>query len=822
MARQARRKPPAGKTVAFVGKFGYHDMFLRNYRAYVTAEGGSVVDIDAAPDYLVVGQGRGGKPPGVVAQLQKKHPAASVLDEADFCRLLLPTADELAAVLRAGRREYQYWDQIEYITRKASAVIDLGGCDLRGANLCGAKLQAVNLDKADLRKASGQYVQLGDLHNTRCDEADLSHAYFANAEGCSFRKALLHTGWLDYSKSHTFHNCDFTGANLTQCRGGNCSFTGCTFTEADLSDGELQRSDFTGVSLARANLTRGHCEQARFDRANLEGAILFRTDLRKASLAGANIRQADLRDAVLAEADLTGALVDGADFTGAVLTGAKIDGVDFSAAKGYQAPAGRAPGPKMRELAQVATVATKLFFTSVKVELGKGEHATLCVNNRIMKKRPNQLGANSQYRRDDNETVDLIPAPTFEQGMLNLAQRWPQGRLRLDTVEAGGSRSPRGQQLLALATAAWAEAFGLEATSPEELQQKKEAQQAELEQLRQTMLKELRGGAAGVKKWNARSKHEREQIGPLRDLDLRGAKLAGVELGNCDLQGSRLDGANLKKASLWSCQLQSASFVGADLSGARLAFIKAEGASFENARLCGCEIYIATLKGAVFRGADLSGSDLSRSWLEGADFTGARLDGADLGHAEYDRDTRFPQRFVPPPSMKWVGPPPGAPVSATPGSMDFSAFFEQLGYKVEAGRLAKALAMLKAERFQLFADVKDDALVGVVKSQSNPSLVYSCRLAADGTFGCCTQNLKACGGLRGSLCKHLLVLIVGLTRAGRLDPATADTWVNASKTQKPAINSDAMSETFLRYKGAEAGEVDWRPTETIPEDYYSL
>jgi hypothetical protein len=31
-----------------------------------------------------------------------------------------------------------------------------------------------------------------------------------------------------------------------------------------------------------------------------------------------------------------------------------------------------------------------------------------------------------------------------------------------------------------------------------------------------------------------------------------------------------------------------------------------------------------------------------------------------------------------------------------------------------------------------------------------------------------------------------------------------------------------MSATFLRYKGAEAGEVDWRPTETIPEDYYTL
>jgi hypothetical protein len=31
-----------------------------------------------------------------------------------------------------------------------------------------------------------------------------------------------------------------------------------------------------------------------------------------------------------------------------------------------------------------------------------------------------------------------------------------------------------------------------------------------------------------------------------------------------------------------------------------------------------------------------------------------------------------------------------------------------------------------------------------------------------------------------------------------------------------------MGEIFIRRKGAEAGEVDWRPTETVPEDYYAL
>ena len=31
-----------------------------------------------------------------------------------------------------------------------------------------------------------------------------------------------------------------------------------------------------------------------------------------------------------------------------------------------------------------------------------------------------------------------------------------------------------------------------------------------------------------------------------------------------------------------------------------------------------------------------------------------------------------------------------------------------------------------------------------------------------------------------------------------------------------------MAATFLKYKGAEAGEIDWRPTESVPEDFYAV
>ena len=134
----------------------------------------------------------------------------------------------------------------------------------------------------------------------------------------------------------------------------------------------------------------------------------------------------------------------------------------------------------------------------------------------------------------------------------------------------------------------------------------------------------------------------------------------------------------------------------------------------------------------------------------------------------------------------------------------------------------KVRAMLRADRFQLFSEVDDNHVTGVVKSQTDHSLFYACKLEKSGRYMCCTQNLNVCGGLRGKPCKHLLVLLVGLAQGQQLNPDVAVRWAKATQGKKATLDKDAMSATFIRYKGAEAGEVDWRPTETIPEDYYAF
>ena len=161
------------------------------------------------------------------------------------------------------------------------------------------------------------------------------------------------------------------------------------------------------------------------------------------------------------------------------------------------------------------------------------------------------------------------------------------------------------------------------------------------------------------------------------------------------------------------------------------------------------------------------------------------------------------------------------PKKKTDTGMDFAGFITQMYGTVDQGKLGRALAMLKAESFKLFVHLTDEQLVGVVRSQTGSGTVYASWLTPEGRYGCSQPDLTDCMGLQGSPCKHLLVLLVGLARTGQMDMVRAFNWIRAAAGKRPGHNQDLAAETFLQYKGAQAGEIDWRPTETIPEDFYA-
>ncbi len=67
-----------------------------------------------------------------------------------------------------------------------------------------------------------------------------------------------------------------------------------------------------------------------------------------------------------------------------------------------------------------------------------------------------------------------------------------------------------------------------------------------------------------------------------------------------------------------------------------------------------------------------------------------------------------------------------------------------------------------------------------------------------------------------------MVLLIGMAQHGDLSPAKAIAWIKAAYKRKPSTDADLSAQALLRYRGVQAGEVDWRLTETVPEDYYTL
>ena len=160
--------------------------------------------------------------------------------------------------------------------------------------------------------------------------------------------------------------------------------------------------------------------------------------------------------------------------------------------------------------------------------------------------------------------------------------------------------------------------------------------------------------------------------------------------------------------------------------------------------------------------------------------------------------------------------------SAAGGGLDFPSFVNQLSGFMDQKRMGRALDMLRSDRFKLFSNHDAEHLVGVVRSQTGAGSVYASWLKPDGTYGCAEPSLSACMGLQGAVCKHLLVLVIGLVRTGQISPDQALQWLSTASRKGPKVDTKLCAQTFVQYKGVEAGTVDWRPTETIPEDFYAM
>jgi hypothetical protein len=336
----------------------------------------------------------------------------------------------------------------------------------------------------------------------------------------------------------------------------------------------------------------------------------------------------------------------------------------------------------------------------------------------------------------------------------------------------------------------------------------------------------LRSGPPGVMKWN-------RLTGPQRaKLSLARAEFNGCDLAGINLDGVVADGATFAHAVMTDARLPSrgskTSFVGANLQRAKLDGRGFDGADFTRANLNDANLFGSHFRKARFLRADLTGANLTNISLLGADLTGAILTDAIFSGGWFDKDTKWPAGFLPPGDMMWHSrgtDPRLAGKGKKAVATDINGLMARLHAVIDSARMNRTIDMLKKEKHQLFSEIEPTMIRGIVRSQKSADLVYSCMLNSEGIYTCCTPDVARCMGLSNEPCKHILVLVIGLARAGLFDPAEADKWMLAAKSKGPRWNKTVqnhVSDSLLKYKGVQAGEVDWRPTETIPEDFYAM
>ncbi|MBS1954700.1 MAG: pentapeptide repeat-containing protein [Cyanobacteria bacterium SZAS-4] len=475
------------------------------------------------------------------------------------------------------------------------------------------------------------------------------------------------------------------------------------------------------------------------------------------------------------------------------------------------------------------------FSLAVTFELANGNRATF----KIVCKGPT-ANFEAEQVGYKNRTPSVHPS-------LEKAMRFRLHDQQVKSMKALDVKAPKSplsvDELRALAIAAWAEVADI--TCPDQASVGKDVGTAAglQREMRDLLTADLRGGADGLKRFHARDQADKAVAKSLKELDLSDLDLTGLSLyksGLSDFRNSNFKASKLVNAMFTFCDVSECNFDSAIMDGANLQSAGCSLACFAHASLVQAIFRGATLTEADFSDANLTKVDFGYADLRAANLETANLTDVNFEQTRYDENTRWPVNFEPP-----IGPNPANPhapyalvfagkgrdpfvlhqvraMAPEGGTVDFKAFLLKLEQEFDPERLKKALKMLKAESFQLFAEVAPDSLVGVVKSQTDANLVYSCRLTENGSYACCTQNLNPCGGLRGALCKHLLVLLIGITKGGELDAAKASEWViSSARFRNATLDKDVMTATLLRYKGAEAGEIDWRPTETMPEDYYA-
>lgn len=844
--------------IAVAGRFSYYP-----HKSMITEvlrrEGAVIVEaINKKLDILIVeSSGNATK----IKQAKKLNAAgASIRIVADLTDLWSTSQISIKEVLTTPECIGHFADIVEqsWLVGDTHPVVseDFSKCTLSspGRTAC---LTGVEFVDCDFSKATLERVDLGgyDHRPTRCNfaRANFNDCNLREAVDCQFDGAKGSRVEIADATHCTLHKVKFKDSilsGLEDCRIEDCTFDGVEVESYSndfcLGSTTVKNSRFAGIKARedrRPQVFDGcQLENVEFKRGSFHRGLVFNdcqlTNIKFTDLA---ISSLSFSGCTLADCTFSRCTITQVHFDDSKLKNCKVSGGEIRVATATAAQAAQLAGvaqnvvrdpSRFKQIKALATAfrAAGGLTIDVDVQTTDGHEVRMYAN----KSWASDFSWSEKKKGGRAEDFSLratgrvgFPISDYQKAFIGLFCAVPVASVDHETLKTTSSKcSVKGKDLKQLVVQAIYEANGIEPPSEDDLKESQQKRRKDKATTRDAVRQELAAGQ--VRQINKRSPQELAAASPLKKMqlagiDLKGVKLPGVELGQSDFSHADLSGSKLNKAGLSKADLSGANLKKANLANANLKEANLSGADLSEAKLGKVSLQGAQLSGAILTGASLANTDLS-----GVDLSSAKLDGVNLNSAIYNEKTQLPKSVTKAlmEKMRWSGgglpPHKRKQNKKVSGPIDFEHFMARLNEITDSSRLSKSLKMLKADAFQLFSEVTDDAMIGVVKSQTDAKLVYSCKLNSDGEFTCCTQNLNSCGGLRGAICKHILVLVVGLAKSGALDPAVVDEWVNGSKQKNPSLDKDQMGEILLKYKGAEAGEIDWRPTETVPEDFFAF
>lgn len=831
-----KAKKLAGLTFCFAGKEKKWETTRAEMEQMGTDEGGKIVKkLNDQVDYLVVmDSGATAGPRKEAAKLIKDGVALAVISESQFTDLFIPTDDEVHQMLVAGKPGHQ---RLNFLRRCSGSnsynkkiTFDLSGRNLKGCQFVEEKhYREFNFDFADLRESKVPSAHFPKVTGANFEKSKGDFFHFSDFVNCNCKKVSWPNLFMDGDKSTT--GTDFSGSDLSYSYFNYGTIKSCKFKNSKMVEAAFQTTKLSDVSFEKCDLRESSFKDSVCKgQISFAGAKLIDSDFTRADLRGSNCRNADFTGARLTSVKFDKADLAGANFKNAILINADFGKADLSKAKNLELP----PVNRFKVPPECKQIQDGPGDGEIRIEFDvkmPGGDISISICNRDQGAYYNQIGpaVRYQYRIGKSRFQERIGCSSMVAAFKKAGELFGHHDFQLASVKCSTSKSKlKGKALNELALAALSGIFAAEAPDETKVKAARAKAKSASAKLKMELLAELRGGKKGIADFNQRDHLtlKRKKANRFRKEDFSGGKLDGLKIENVDFQSCNFQEASLKKCEFRDGDFSKADLSRSDFSNTKFSITKLKNCNFEKSKLARVKFEYSSLDNSSFVAADLTGAYFNSSEIYGADFTGAKLSKTKWRECLFDEKTVFPKGFKIPKDFHFGGkghdPREGKAAPKTGTVNSFDQFMEYIAAHVDQGRLKKAMTMLKKDSFELFSQVNKDELVGVVKSQTDKSLVYSCRLTKEGEFTCCTQNLNACGGLRGSLCKHLLVMLVGLTQGKKLKPAVGAKWCSESASQKPTLEKEIMTEVLLKYQGAEAGDIDWRPMETVPEDYLAF